>query len=168
MKNYYYLVIIILLSSVSHSQIGIGTTSPDESAILHLKGNNKGLLLPRLTTEQRNSSSGILSPIGGIVIYDTTINSFLITLENDKWINAVTGDQEKTTTGITTSAGAIGIGTSSIDRNSILDVVSTTKGILLPLAASDFPAVQGMLYYNTVTDTLRVFDGSCWRTVITN
>lgn len=159
---------LLLLSMFSFSQVGIGTISPDASAALHLSGTNKGLLLPRLSTIQRNAADGILSPVGGIVIYDTTLNCFLISLENGKWKNAFTGAEVATTSGTTTSVGKIGIGTSTLDKNSVLEVVSTSKGILLPLANADFTAVQGMLYYNTTTDTVKIYTGSVWSTVITN
>lgn len=43
--------------------------APDASAILELKTTTKGLLLPRLTTTQRDAIS---SPANGLVIYNTT------------------------------------------------------------------------------------------------
>ena len=159
---------LLLVSTFSFSQVGIGTTNPNASAVLHLSGTNKGLLLPRLTTVQRNATTGILSPVGGIVVYDTTLNSFVISLENGKWKNASTGTEVSTTVGTTTSKGIFGLGTTVLDNNTILDVVSTTKGILLPTATADFTAVQGMLYYNTNTDTVKFYNGSSWTTVLTN
>ena len=46
------LILAILFSIVStlatYSQVGIGTTTPDASAILDITSTNKGLLLPRL------------------------------------------------------------------------------------------------------------------------
>lgn len=163
------LILLFLLTNVTaFSQVGIGTITPDASSVLHLNGTNKGLLLPRLSTVQRNAADGILSPVGGIVIYDTTLNSMVISLENGKWKNATTGTEEITTSGTTTSLGKIGIGTTSLDKNTLLEVASTTKGVLLPLATADFTAVQGMLYYNTATDTVKIYSGSTWITVLTN
>jgi hypothetical protein len=169
MKKFFYLA-LPFFSLLSFSQIGVGTTTPDLSSALHLEsGSNKGLLLPRISTAQRNAADGILSPVGGIVIYDTTINCLLISLENGKWKNACSGDEEGTTLGITTSAGKFGIGiTSSLDKNTILEVVSTSKGVLLPLATNDLVDVLGMMYYNTTDDTVRIYNGSLWVTLITN
>ena len=52
--------------------VGIGTTSPSASAALEILSTSKGLLLPRLTTIQRNS---IAQPPAGLVIYNTTTNT---------------------------------------------------------------------------------------------
>jgi hypothetical protein len=54
-------------------QIGIGTTSPNPSAILDIVSNTTGILIPRLTTSQRNSIS---SPAQGLLIFNTSSNSF--------------------------------------------------------------------------------------------
>ena len=161
-------ITLLLLSIVTFSQVGIGTTSPDASSVLHLSGANQGLLLPRLTTVQRNASTGILSPVGGIVIYDTTLNAVVISLENGKWKNATTGTEVTTTSGTTTSVGIVGIGTTTVDNNTILDVVSTTKGILLPTATSDPTGVTGMMYYNTTSDVVKIYNGASWTSILTN
>jgi hypothetical protein len=54
-------------------QIGIGTNSPDPSAILDIVSNSKGILIPRLNTLQRNA---IVSPATGLLIFNTSTNTF--------------------------------------------------------------------------------------------
>ena len=50
--------------------VGIGSNpTPDSSAVLDLNANNKGFLLPRLTTQQRNN---ILNPATGLQIFNLT------------------------------------------------------------------------------------------------
>jgi hypothetical protein len=173
MKNNFKLLLIIsimLYTKVAHAQVqvGIETLTPDDSAILDLNGTNKGLLLPRLSSAQRNAPTGILSPVGGIVIYDITLNAIVISLENGKWKNATTGAEVLTTPGITSSVGKIGIGTTFVDNNTILDVVSTTQGILLPTGTVDPVGVTGMIYYNTTDNTVKYYGTSSWITVLTN
>jgi hypothetical protein len=51
--------------------VGIGTTAPNASSILHLESTTKAFLPPRMTTAERDL---IASPIGGMVIYNTTTN----------------------------------------------------------------------------------------------
>ncbi len=72
-----YLIITLTLIIVSgiHAQVAINETgaSPDASAILDISSADKGLLIPRVTTTQRN---GINSPQGGLLIYDTDNESF--------------------------------------------------------------------------------------------
>jgi uncharacterized protein (TIGR02145 family) len=53
------------------SQVGIGTTAPHASAELEVKSTNKGFLVPRMTTTQRDA---IASPAIGLTIYNNTIN----------------------------------------------------------------------------------------------
>jgi hypothetical protein len=47
--------------------VGIGTTAPHETALLDINSDSKGLLLPRLTTSQRDA---ILDPAVGLVIFN--------------------------------------------------------------------------------------------------
>ncbi len=60
----------------SAGNIGIGTAAPDASALLDLDAgpiNGRGLLIPRLTTIQRNA---IVSPALSLFIFNTTTNCF--------------------------------------------------------------------------------------------
>lgn len=67
--------------------IGIGTFNPDPSALLELKSDSKGLLIPRLTASQRIN---VAKPAKGLLIYQTEApegfyyNSGTATLPN--WI----------------------------------------------------------------------------------
>jgi len=55
----------------SAGSVGIGTTSPNASALLDVTSTTQGLLPPRMTTTQRNAIS---SPAAGLMIYNTTTN----------------------------------------------------------------------------------------------
>ena len=61
-----------------------GTTpSPDASSLLELNSTTKGLLLPRLTTVQRQAIS---SPSNGLLVYDTDVKCFMYyTTNNSIW-----------------------------------------------------------------------------------
>jgi hypothetical protein len=48
--------------------VGIGTSTPNPSAILDVSSTSKGLLLPRMSTTQRNA---IASPAVGLIIFNT-------------------------------------------------------------------------------------------------
>ena len=62
------LFLSLLLSSVSFAQVGIGTTTPDNSAALDVESTNKGLLPPRMTEAERDAIS---APATGLMIYCT-------------------------------------------------------------------------------------------------
>lgn len=64
------IILILLIIGIkinAQENVGIGTTTPEASAILDLTATNKGFLPPRLTTAQRNS---IASPVEGLFIYN--------------------------------------------------------------------------------------------------
>jgi len=62
--------------------VGIGTTKPDPSALLELNSNSKGLLLPRMTENQRDE---IKNPAIGLVIFQTDKAVGLYTYDGTTW-----------------------------------------------------------------------------------
>ncbi len=62
------LSLIVFILIPSKAQVGIGTTTPDKSSILDISSVNRGVLLPRMSTTDRDN---ILSPIAGLTIYCT-------------------------------------------------------------------------------------------------
>jgi uncharacterized protein (TIGR02145 family) len=53
-------------------QVGVGTTSPNASAVMELNSTSTGFLPPRITTAQMNA---INSPAEGLTIYNTTLKT---------------------------------------------------------------------------------------------
>lgn len=62
--------------------VGIGTTKPDQSAILDLSSTNKGLLMPRVTLQQRGS---IQNPANGLIVYQTDMISGFYYYDGKDW-----------------------------------------------------------------------------------
>lgn len=62
-----------LLSANIYSQVGIGTLTPNASAMLDVESTTKGLLTPRMTSAERTAIS---NPANGLLVYDTTENAF--------------------------------------------------------------------------------------------
>ncbi len=75
--NKLYLSLLILLlcgnSLFAQNNVGIGTTTPDPSAILELNTTNKGLLVPRMTVAQMNA---IPAPVPGLLVFIQDSMSF--------------------------------------------------------------------------------------------
>src|SRR5688572_18427540 len=65
------LVLFNMLIDTNAQNIGIGTTSPNASALLDLSSTTRGLLLPRLSTTQM---FGIQEPASGLVVFNTNYN----------------------------------------------------------------------------------------------
>jgi len=60
-------LLVLWLGSVGQS-VGIGTNTPDESALLQVQSTAKGALLPRMKSAQRKA---IENPAAGLLVYDT-------------------------------------------------------------------------------------------------
>jgi hypothetical protein len=72
-KKYCLSILCILLTYASHAQIGIGTVTPNASSVLDITSTTQGLLMPRMTTVQRNA---ITAPADGLIVYDTDQRAF--------------------------------------------------------------------------------------------
>jgi uncharacterized protein (TIGR02145 family) len=59
-------IISLLISTVTFSQLGIGTITPDLSSQLDLTSESKGLLPPRMSFAQRNA---VATPVAGLIIW---------------------------------------------------------------------------------------------------
>jgi hypothetical protein len=59
---------VISLQVMAQQNVGIGTNTPNTSAMLDITSTTKGLLIPRMTQAQRN---GITTPASGLMIYQT-------------------------------------------------------------------------------------------------
>ncbi len=84
----FYIGLCTFISSQIFAQIGIGTTTPDNSAVLELQSTTKGFLLPRLTKAERKTISAPIA--NGLMIYNTDedcINFY----SSDNWMNPCTG-----------------------------------------------------------------------------
>lgn len=68
--------------------VGIGTTSPDSSAMLDISSTSKGLLMPRLTTAQMTA---IANPATGLAVYNTDSSTICIYM-GSAWRKMVLGD----------------------------------------------------------------------------
>ena len=66
--------------------MGVGTATPDASAVLDIVSPNKGMLPPRTDTATVNSSS---TPAAGLFIYQTTDNQYYY-FDGIKWVQFVT------------------------------------------------------------------------------
>jgi hypothetical protein len=114
MKIKQFLIALMLLTSsaVFAQNVGINTdgSTPDNSALLDVKGNTKGILIPRMTQVQRLA---IASPATGLLVYQTDgTDGFYFnkgTAVTPNWQFITTGAVGPTgATGPTGSTGATG------------------------------------------------------------
>lgn len=80
MKKYILLLLLFFPAIRSLAQnVGIGTTTPQASAVLDLSSTTKGLLVPRMNSTQMNS---IATPANGLMIYNTDDTSLYVFRKN--------------------------------------------------------------------------------------
>jgi hypothetical protein len=98
MNPLYRIVLAASCITVSHSMIaqnnvGIGTNSPDASAIVDMSATDKGMLVPRMTSVQR---AAIVNPAEALMVYDTDFECYFYFKLSSGWLNlcaAMTGPQ---------------------------------------------------------------------------
>lgn len=77
MTKVYFLVaalfFTIKFTYAQNENVGIGTLTPHPSAVLELAADDKGLLVPSLSTLQR---IGIQNPEDGLLVYDQDLHQF--------------------------------------------------------------------------------------------
>lgn len=60
--------VVTLIST--HAQVGINTLTPDTTSVLDIQSTNKGILIPRMSSEQKKN---INTPALGLIVYDTDL-----------------------------------------------------------------------------------------------
>ena len=93
-----------LLMSVNYlsAQVGIGTNTPNASAVLDITSNNQGVLFPRITLVQRNN---IVSPAIGLMIWCSNCgqNGQFQVYDGVSWTNLIGGTSLGSLSTISTS-----------------------------------------------------------------
>ena len=67
------LILFLLTANLIAQSVGINNATPHSSAILDVKSNTKGMLIPRTSSASRNA---IVKPAKGLILYDTTTSGF--------------------------------------------------------------------------------------------
>lgn len=102
-KKFALFFLIICTNVFSQNNVGIGTNTPDPSSSLEVSANDKGVLVPRLTSAQRLI---IPNPANGLLVFDTNLDCFFFySSAQTNWISLCSTGA----VGITGPTGATGI-----------------------------------------------------------
>jgi microcystin-dependent protein len=110
-------VVLLFSAGLVSAQVGFNNPAPDPSAILDLTATDKGLLIPRMTTAQREAMAVSQTPAPALMVFDVTLKQFCY-YDGTKWYTLNTWKQEAgqavatfpgsvTTTGAVTSGGMV-------------------------------------------------------------
>jgi len=103
----------LTICSATFGQVAINSTgtSPEPSAMLDVSSSDKGLLIPRLTTAQRNTLAS--TAVAGLMVYDTDLDRFFF-FNGSVWEEGTTGSlwsKSGLNTYVTNTGDNVGIGT---------------------------------------------------------
>jgi hypothetical protein len=140
----FLLLAILLLAQLdspvrAQNNVGIGTTTPEASALLDLTSTDKGFLVPRMSNAQMLS---IVLPATGLLVYNTTQSSFYY-YNGSTWVPSLAAGSAWQTTGNTgmsaetnylgtADANALAIRTNATQRMIILSSGEVGVGVGLP------------------------------------
>lgn len=119
MKHLALLTSLLILSNLLYAQtntfpsagaVGIGTTTPASSALLDVNSSTKGLLIPRMTSDQKNA---IISPVAGLLVYQTNNKPGFYYYTGNSWASLANTRLSNLAT-TTIAAGALQPGIDSV------------------------------------------------------
>ncbi len=121
----FFLLLAVIGQSINaQNNVGIGTTTPNSKAALDISSTTKGLLIPSMTTLQRQA---ITTPPNGLMVYDTDFKEFYHH-DGTTWkkiLNNRFWNSSPTRSWIFNINDSIGLGTGTPDVK--LDVVGNVK-----------------------------------------
>ncbi|NQY06013.1 MAG: tail fiber domain-containing protein [Flavobacteriaceae bacterium] len=113
------LMLFVLYSLTTFSQVGIGTTTPDPSSILELDSTTQGLLITRLTQVQRDQ---INAPSTGLLVFQTDNSPGFYYFDGTIWQPFGGFDNDWLGPGTADNTGFIyHQGTASVGRDNAID-----------------------------------------------
>ncbi|MDQ1088976.1 hypothetical protein [Siphonobacter sp. SORGH_AS_1065] len=83
--KYFSIFLLSIFSLTTFAQVGIGTSTPHSSAQLEISSPNKGLLIPRITKQNRPGSPGKDTAVAGLMIYQIDQDSGFYVYDGKNW-----------------------------------------------------------------------------------
>jgi hypothetical protein len=143
--------------------VGIGTASPEPSALLHLSATNKGFLVPKMTNAQRNT---IQSPASGILIFQTNNDAGFYYHTGSAWTKIVSANNmPKVVSGFVDANNMLGKGFTVARLANNQYTISWPSGTFSGFATPDVRSFGGAVAFSSWT---AYGDGSGTFTTVAN
>ena len=137
-KSIFVFCLLFIVTISIKAQVGIGTISPDSSAMLEVKSTTKGFLPPRVTATEKN---GIVSPATGLIVYQTDGTKGFYYYDGSSWKLLPSASNAVPYTGAT---GAVNLGNYDLTVNGL--TVGRGSGNISSNTSSGYQT----LYNNTI------------------
>lgn len=112
--------------------VGIGTINPNTSALLDVDSTSKGVLMPRMTSTQRDA---ITTPVAGLMVYNTTTGTMNY-FNGSSWVSLGSGGKGLSIAGTTYATTYAPFTVSNVYTNTLLPASPTTSDVTIPEAGS--------------------------------
>lgn len=70
-KNIVAIIVLAMSTPSIYAQVGFGTSTPNQDAVIDLTSNSKGLLIPRLALTSTSVATPLSAHVGGMMVYNT-------------------------------------------------------------------------------------------------
>lgn len=124
------ILVVLLVSFQVSAQVGIGTTTPDASAMLDITSTDSGILIPRMTQAQRDA---IATPATGLLIYQTDNSPGFYYYNGTIWTTFGGADADWTVVGndmYNANTGNVGVGTTAPTTKLHVENIGTAGTLL--------------------------------------
>lgn len=178
------LSVAVSVPAMAQNNVGVGTTTPDPSAIMDISAQDRGVLVPRTDT------LSIATPATGLLIYTPSDSAFwyfdgvywrsafgpqsqlplqlpLATFGQTLYWDTITSVGWTANSFLWNSTRQIGVNNPTPDNSAIVDIRSREMGFLPPRMteverdAIANPAI-GLIVFNLTDSTLDIYNGTCW------
>lgn len=98
-RIYLFAILLIVVSFHTNAQVGIGTTTPVESSLLDIDGDDKGILVPRVDITNLTSQAPITGTIvESLLVYNTNTTTgkgfYYWSTDDTEWKKLSSGDDD--------------------------------------------------------------------------
>jgi len=170
MKKTVLITIIFVTLNCLHAQVGVKRSNVSSvSAILDFPtGSIKGIVLPAVT------SAASVTPVNGMIIFDRN-DQRLKYYQNNAWVFISDTGNATRAPSPNPSADPAGKGVVISDTTKdnvvgVLELRSNTKAMVLPKVANPHTSipspVAGTMVYDTVSQSVALFDGLVWNFLV--
>ena len=91
MRKLIFPIAILLFTFSIQAQVGIGTETPNASSLLDLSSTSKGILVPRMTENQKNAIS---TPAQGLLVFQTNGTVGFYSYDGSSWLHLIDGSSK--------------------------------------------------------------------------